>query len=134
MGVHFIGIDLARLLDRREDRFFRDLVEQDPVDLVGLGGGGNDQCHMGGDSLAFAVGVRCDQDTVRLLGCRFKLLDDRALAFDLDILGLEVLLDVDAQFALGQVHDMPDGGLDRVILAQILGDGLCLGRGFDYDE
>ena len=86
LGVHLVRVDLAGLFDGLEDGLLGDLVEQDAVDLFGLGGLGNDLGHVGGDGLAFAVRVGCDQDAVRLLGGRFELVDDLRLALDLDVL------------------------------------------------
>ena len=61
---------------------------------------------MGGDGLTLAVRVGRDQDAVSLFCGRLEFLDDRGFALDLDVLGFKVLLDVHAQLALGQVHDM----------------------------
>ena len=53
--------------------------------------------------------------------------NERLLAPDGDILGSEIMLDVHAHFALGQVPQVAHAGLDGVAGAKILPDGLCLG-------
>ena len=43
----------------------------------------------------------------------------------------EIIADVDAQLLLGQISDMSETGLDRILLAQKFLYGFSLGRGLD---
>ena len=83
------------------------------------------------DGLALAVRVGCEIDGVALLRGLLQLADQGLLAADGLIIGLEIVLDVDAQLALGQVAQMAHAGLDRVAPAEIFPDGFRLGRRLD---
>jgi hypothetical protein len=79
------------------------------------------------NGLAFAVRVRGQQDIVGALGRRLEL-GQHLLFADDDLVGFgEPVFDVDAHL-LGQVFDVPFGGEDLVAGAEVLLDGLCLGR------
>ena len=88
---------------------------------------------MGGNGFAFAVRVRRQVNGVGR-GCQLLQLGDNLFfAGDDDVIGLEVVLDIDAQRALGQIFHVAERGFDREALTQIFLDGLRLGRRFDND-
>ena len=89
---------------------------------------------MGANRLAFAVGVGRQVDGVRLAGGSLQGLDDFLLGRNCDVVGLEVLVDIHAQVFLGQVHDMPHGGLHGIAGPKIFIDGFGLSRRLDDDE
>ena len=88
---------------------------------------------MGGDGLAFAVRIRRQIDGVRRGRQLFQLGDNFLFAGDDDVIRLEVVRDIDAQSALGQILHVAERSFDREALAQIFLDGLRLGRRFDND-
>ncbi len=89
---------------------------------------------MPADGLALAVGVG-RQDDGRGFGRGLLQLVDDLLALGDDVVeGLEVVVDVHPQLALGQVADMAHGGLDDVVRPQIFVDRLRLGRRLDDDQ
>ena len=117
------------MLDGFQHRLLRDLVEHHTVDvgvrlpdLVG---------DVPRDGLALAIRVGRKQDPRRLLGRGFDLRDDLLLAVDDDVLGLEIMLDIDADGGLGQVLHVSDRSLHLEPWAQVLLDGAGLGWRFD---
>ena len=66
------------------------------------------------NGLAFAVRVRRQIDRVRRLRQLFQLGDDLFLARDDDVLGREVVVQIDAQRLLGQILDVAERGLDVI--------------------
>src|SRR5438094_1963019 len=89
---------------------------------------------MPGDRFAFAVRIRCQQDVRRAFGGGLQLLDRRFLSRNGDVLGLERMLDVDAERALRQVADVAHRGTDVVLAAQKTAKRLCLRRRFNDDQ
>ena len=87
-----------------------------------------------GDRLAFAIGVGRQVDDVDGLRRLLDLGDDLALAADDHVLGREVVLDVDAHLRLRQIHDVADRRLHGEAGAEVLLDGLGLGRRLDDDQ
>ena len=73
---------------------------------------------MGGDGFAFAVRVRRQIDRVSGLCQLLQLGEDFFFARNDDVFGLEVVVHIHTQSALGQVFDVAERGLDRVTLAQ----------------
>ena len=128
LGIHLPLVDLTRPLHRGEHRVAGDLLEEHAVsrhagrDLVG---------DVPGDRLALAVGVGREIDLAGALGRLLQLRERLGLALDGDVLGLEPALDVHAELAGGQIAKMADGGLHVVAGAEILADGLGLGRRLD---
>ena len=132
LGVDELQIDRARVLDGLEDGIACDLRERDPLRLVRAHAQqGRDVIR---DRLALAVVVGGEDELVRTLERPLQV-GDVALRVLGDLVhGLEAVLDVDAELALGQVPDVPEGSPDGVIGAQVLLDGLRLCRRFDDDE
>ncbi len=128
-------VERAGMLEPLVDALLRDLVEEDPLDLDLLVRLLHLLHEVVGDGLTLAVGVGGEEDLLDLLGLLADVLDDLALAllFE-DFVGLlEPVFDVDAA-PLRQILDVPLGGNDVVVLAQVLLDGLGLGRGFDDEQ
>ena len=88
---------------------------------------------MRGDRFSFAIRVRRQVDGVHADGQLLQPRDDLFFTGNDDVFGLEIVVDIDAEGALGQILDMPERGLDRIAFAQILFDGLRLSRRFDDD-
>ena len=88
-----------------------------------------------GDRLALAVEVGREVDRVGALGRLGDLGDLLAAVVGDDVLGREVVVDVDAELALagvlGQVADMAVGGEDTVVVAQVALDRPRLRRRLD---
>ena len=84
---------------------------------------------MPADGLPLTVRVGGQIYGVAGLGEFFQLIDKLLLTPDGAVVGLEVVLDIHAQLAFGQVTQMSHTGPDLVIRSQILADGLGLGRG-----
>ncbi len=124
---------LGRMLDRLLYAFFGDLVEQDAPDLS-VEAAPEPGRDMEGDRLAFAIRVGGEVDVVLAFGLLFYLLDYFRLAGDHMVLGLEIMLDIDAERALGQIDDMTDRRSYLEIGSEVPLDGLCLCRRFnDYE-
>ena len=83
------------------------------------------------DGFALAVRVRCKIHGVAALGGLFELADELLFSADGLIDRLEVVLDIDAQLALGQVAQMAHAGLDLVVFAEIFSNGFRLCRRLD---
>ena len=132
LGLDQMGVDRAWVLEGLTDRVARDLVKDHAIkfQLPGV----QKLVQVRADGFPFAVRVCGQVDGVRLAGRSLQLVDDVLLGRDDDVVGLEVLLDVDAEVLLGQVHDVPHRGLHRVAGPEVLVDGFRLGRRFHDDE
>ena len=113
------------------DALLRDLVKGHAVGCAGVQPQNVRQ--MPADGLALAVRVGRKQDAVALFGLGLQLLDELLLALDGDIFRCIAIFDINAQRAGGQVAHMAHTGRDLVAAAQILANGLGLGRGFHDD-
>jgi hypothetical protein len=133
-----------RVGERLVDRALGDLVEDHPprrhlrLQLLQ---------QVPGDRLALAVLVRREQQLVGVLQLLLQVGDDALLVRVDHVVGLEPLLDRDAERAvpfplllrdvrcpLRQVADVADAGLDHESGAEVAGDGLRLGGRLDDDE
>ena len=121
---------LARVRERLPDRGLGDLAERHAArllrrDVRGLG-------HVPGDRLAFAVEVGREVDEVGPLGRLLDVGDLLAPVVVDDVLGGEIVVDVDAELALagvlGEVADMTVGREDTVVVAEVALDGPRLRR------
>src|SRR5262249_46476031 len=132
LRVHLLAVDLAGMLEGRLDRALRDLVEHDPVRL----GLRHPQLlgQVPSNRLAFTIRVRCDEQGIRPLGHLLQVVQYLLLGGQDMVDGLEALLLVHAQLALGQIADVPHGRLNDVLRVQILLDRLDLGRRLDNDQ
>src|SRR6185369_11970173 len=86
------------------------------------------------DGLALAIRVGGQEDVLLVLRRLLDLREDGRLALDDVVLGFEVVLDVDAELRLREVHDVADRRLHLVVAAQVLGQRLRLGGRLDDDE
>ena len=89
---------------------------------------------MPGDGLALAIGVGGQEDLARVLGLLLDLLDDVALTADIDVVGGEIVLNINPKGALGQVADVTHRGDDLVVRAEIALDGARLGGRLHNDQ
>ncbi len=103
---------------------------------------------MPGDRLALAILVRREQELGGALELPLQLLDLLLLVGIDDVQRLERVLDIDAESsprfllrggrdvcgAVREVANVADRGFDDVAVAEIPGNGLCLGGRLDDDE
>src|SRR5581483_10733880 len=132
LRLETVPVEPAGVPQGFEHRLLRDLVEQDSVHVLPLRT--ELLCDVPGDRLALAVGVGGEVHVLLVLGRLLDLVEDLRLALDHVVLGGEVVLDVDAELRLRQIHHVPDGRLHLVVLPQVLAEGLRLGRRLDDDE
>ena len=151
MRVHQILINLARVFEGFANRALRDLVEGYALDaqavpvfififsllgglLLFLGAVGIEFIgQMRGDGFAFAVRVRRQKDVVGRLRQLLQPGENLLFARDDDVFGIEFVLDIDAQRALGQVFHVAQRGLDREPFAKIFLNGFRLGGRLNDD-
>jgi hypothetical protein len=138
-------VDVACLVERALDCALGDLVEHH-ASRGDLGLEHLEQ--VPGDRFPFAVLVGGEQQLVGVLELAAQIRDDLLLVRVHDVVGLEVVLDVDRQTAprlaldllgdlggaLGQVADVPDARLHDEARAEIARDRLGLGGGFHDDQ
>ncbi len=142
LRVDQVGVDVARMEECLLHGALGDLVEGHAAD-------GDDRAllrflavdpisaqlfsQVSGNGLALAVGIRRQVDGVRRLGQLLQLGDDFFLAGNDDVLGGEVVVQVDAERLLGQVFDVPERGFHVVARAEIFLDRLRLSGRLDDD-
>ena len=126
LRIHQVHIDGPGLMDGARDHAPGDLVEGDAPGLLLR------QLHklaqMPGDGLSLAVRVGGEIDGVAVLRRVLELVHQGLFSLDLDIMGLEVVLDIHAEGALGQIPQMAHTRLDDIIAPQIFSDRLRFGR------
>ena len=145
LGVNQVGVQVTRVLCGLPDGRFGDLVEHHPADrdarLQRLQ-------QVPGDGLALAVTVGGEIELVDVLEQALEFGDDGLLVGADHIERFEVVVDVDTGAgpllrlvlgrdvgsALGQVADVPPGGLDNVVRAQITGNFARFSGRLDDDE
>ena len=136
LGIDQLHIDLPGRLERTFDGRLGDFVEEHAehfsivpsrlaVDLFG---------DMPRNRFALAVRVRGKEHRVGFLRPLFNLGEDFGFALDDHVLRLEVMLEVDAQLAGGEILHVADGGQNRVAAAQIPGDRSGFGWGLHNDQ
>ena len=132
-----LHVEVTRVRDRLADGLWRDLVEDHALD-GDLGS--QDLQQVPRDGLALAVLVRREKELVGILERLLQVADRLLLGLVDDVVGLEVVVDVDRQLGPGllpdrlgklgrlrrEVADMTDRGHDRVVRAEIAGDLLRL--------
>ena len=136
LRVDEVLVDVARVGERLLDRALGDLAEGHAPRLVRRDVGGLGDVPR--DRLALSVEVGREEDESAALGRLLDVVDLLAPVVVDDVLGLEVVLDVDAELALarvlGQVADVAVGRQDPVVRSEVALDGARLGRRFDDDE
>jgi len=138
------SVEVARVVGGALDGLLGDLVEDHPLDRD-LGLERLDEVPR--DGLALAVLIRGQVELVGVLEGPLEFGDLLALVGIDDVVGLEVVLDVDAELPErpllhvrrhlargGDVADVADGGLHHPSGAQVSGDRLDLVGGLDDDE
>ena len=92
------------MLDGILDRRLGDFIEHDAAVFLRIEP--QDIRQMPGNRLALAIRVTCEIDFIRILGIFFERLDEVALATDVDVFRLELVIYVDAELALRQIAQM----------------------------
>ena len=121
------------MLDRLLNAILGDLMEQDALDLAietlaeAVG-------NMESNRLALAIRVGGEVDMLLALGLLLYVLDDLRLARNDVVFGLEVMLDIDAERAFGQIDDMADRRSYLIVRAEVALDGFRLSRRLYDDE
>ena len=132
LRVHQVHVQVPRVQERLGHCALGDLVEREPahraLDALQL------RRQVPGDGLALAIGIRRQVHVGRMPRRHPDLRQHRLLAVDGLVLRLEVALDVHAELALRQVHDVAVGGQHHEILAEELRQGLGLGGRLHHDE
>ena len=110
-----------------------DFVEGDAADFLPLFGiGAQLQRQVVGDRLTFAIRVRGQVNLVCLGGQLLQLVHHFLLARRHNQFRLKgPVLQLDANFVLRQIHDVPDRCAHLKTFAKILLDRLCLGGRFN---
>jgi hypothetical protein len=115
LGLVFVGVESTGLTDGVLNAFLRDLLDQHPLQLafwfLQLGR------DVPSDRFPFAVRVGREVDHLGRSRRVGDFLQDLFLAWDRDVLRLEVVFDVDAQGAVGEVFDVALGGENLIVLA-----------------
>ncbi len=132
LGVDQVHVERPRVLERLLHRALGDLVEGQPLDR--LFGRLEHRSQVPGDRLALAVGIGREVNALGGLGRGLEPRDRLILAHDRHVLGLEVVLDVDTELALRQVHDVAVGSEHGEFLPEELGQRARLGRRLDDDQ
>ena len=130
-GVHQLVVHAAGIGECMLDGRLGDFVEDHPVHRhLGL----EVLLEVGGDRLPLAVLVGCEIERVGVLEECLQFLDDRRPALGELVVGFETVLHVDRQPLAREVGDVADRGADVEAIAEIFGDRLRLGGGFNDDE
>ena len=132
LGVDFVHVHGAWMVERLRDRALGDFIENDALRFLRrqLQGAGQ----VPGDRFALAVEVGSEIDHVRL-GSELPQISDELGAAGQDVVDrLEVVVEVHAQFAFGQIPNVPHRSPYRIAGAEILLDGLGLGRRLHDDQ
>ena len=132
LRFYLVDVDPAGMLEGLVDRVFGNLVEQDPIDFLGLAGELFGE--MLADRLALAIRVGREIDGLGGFGGSAKFPDYLFLGrYDAIVRG-EIIIDIDPQLVFGQVFDVSDGSLDVETLAKIFPDGLGFRGRFDNNQ
>ncbi len=125
LGIHQAHVDGSRMF---QGFFYRLLV--DFIKFNSAFRGWIDTEKMGdmpGYCLPFPVRVRCQKDALRTCGFLLQLPNGRALAPDVDVLRLEMVVHIHRQPALRKIPNMTHGRDDFITGSQIFSDNLRLG-------
>ena len=143
LRINQIAIDFARMLERFLHGTLRNFVEGNALNgrafLLLLGFLPAKQIpaqllrQMRSNRLTFAIRVRRQVDVVHAQRHLFQLGQDFLFAGNDDVFGLEIVLDIDTQRALGQIFDVTERSLNLEAFAQIFLNGLRLRWRFDND-
>ena len=136
LRLDLLFVDIARVVDRAPDGVPGDLVEEHApdrhVDAAALGL--DLQRDVRGDRLPFTIGVGRYENFPGILRRCLQLGDGLFLSRNGDELGLEAVLDVDAELLFREVHDVADGRPNAEAAPEILADRPRLCGRFHDDE
>ena len=144
LGIDPVRVQLTGGLQGSGDRLLGDLREGHALDGdLGF----EDFQQVPGDRLSLAVIIGSEVELVSVLERLLQLGDGLLLVRVDHVVGLETVLDIDGELAvrplllcrrelrgLGQVADVPDGGLDVKVRAEVPRDRADLVRRLDDDE
>ena len=132
LGVNFVHVHGAGMVECLRDGALGDFIENDALRFLWrqLQGAGQ----MPGDRFAFAVEVGGEIDHVRLGGELSQIGDQLGTAGQDVVNRLEVVIEVSAQFALGQIPNVAHRSPDSIAGAEIFLDGFGLRRRFHDDQ
>jgi len=102
------------MIDRLTDSIFRNFIYKYPVNLVVVFYLFRD---MSGNSLSLTVRVGREIDLIGQFCLLFYPLNDLSFTFYDDVVGLEVIIQVNAKLAFGQVFNMAHRGHDVKVFA-----------------
>ncbi len=86
------------------------------------------------DRFTFAIRVSREQDLARVFRCALEIGESFFLSRDSDVLGLETIFDVDADFLFRQIAHVADRRANAIAAAEVLADRLRFcGRLDDYE-
>ena len=146
LRIHQILIDVTRVLKRFAHSALRDLVKSDASNalrlrfstllgfllfLFAFGIVAQFFRQMRRDGFAFAIRIGREIDRIHPDRQLLQPGNNFLFARNDDVFGLEVVLDVDPERALGQILYVAERSLDGESLAQIFLDGLRLGGRLD---
>jgi hypothetical protein len=136
VSLHELVGDRARVIDGFLHGVLRDLVEDAAVHVLAVerAGVAKQLVQVPGDRLALAVGVGREIQRVGLLHGARDRVDVLAVLVDQLPAHLEVARGVDGAFLGHEVADVAIGRHHLEVLAEVLLDGLGLGRRLDDDE
>src|SRR5262249_51215604 len=122
-------IEVRWIRHRLLNRIGSDLMQQNAMDLA-IDVFSQSLPDMPGNCLTLPVRVGRQVNIFLTFGCFFDAFDDLNFGRNHMVLGLEVLLDVDPQLALGEIDDMAHGRCDLIGGPQIPLNRPGLGGGF----
>ncbi len=145
LGAHQIVVNLPRTLQRVEDRFLGDFVEDESMDGHP---GMQDFAEVPTDGFSFAIFIRGQKQFAGPFQQTLEFANLLAFGVWNDVNRFKAVVYIDSQIgpvlflvlfgdflgALRQVADMADACLDRVTAAQKLADGPGFGRGFNNHQ
>ena len=113
MRVDQIKVDRSWIFDRFFDGGFGNFIKGDAALFIkrNAKGSGN----MPRNGFPFTVRVRCEENLVCRFGFFFELLDDVPFTADVDIVGGEVVFNVNTKGAFRQVADVTFRGDDFLV-------------------
>ncbi len=123
LGIHQILVDGPGGGDGGLDHLFGDLVEGDTIGLVVRDV--QKLLQMPGDGLALPVRVRGQIDPAAFFGGLFQVVNHVLFVLNGLIDGLQVVVEINADFAFGQIPDMTEGGLHLIVRPQVFAYGFC---------
>ena len=123
LRVNNVFVDAPRLLHGCANRFRGDFIEENAKDfgLVSI----ENFLEVLADRFTFTIGVGCEKNAIGALRCSAEFLDDLLFAGNDFVDRFEIVLDIDAQFALGQIFHMAERGFNDKFLAQIFIYRVC---------